>query len=53
MPWPCGACRQTLYEFAPDLRVLVTWNDQVEKTTLRELLPNGFGPKGEGTTFLG
>ena len=53
MPWPCGACRQTLYEFAPDLRVLVTWKDQVEEATLRELLPHGFGPKGEAINFLG
>ena len=53
MPWPCGACRQTLYEFAPDLRVLVTWNDQVEETTLSQLLPNGFGPKGQAINFLG
>lgn len=42
-PWPCGACRQVLVEFAPKLRVLVTWGDhQVEKTTLDELLPHGF-----------
>ena len=53
MPWPCGACRQTLYEFAPDLRVLVTWNDQVEEATLSQLLPNGFGPKGQAINFLG
>lgn len=53
MPWPCGACRQTLYEFAPDLRVLVTWNGQVEEATLSQLLPNGFGPKGEAINFLG
>lgn len=45
-PWPCGACRQVLNEFAPDIRVLVTWGDgQVGKTTLAELLPHGFGPK--------
>ena len=43
-PFPCGACRQSLYEFAPDLRVLVTWDGYVRKTTLRELLPEGFGP---------
>lgn len=44
-PYPCGACRQVLNEFAPDLRVLVTWADQVDKTTLPALLPHGFGPK--------
>lgn len=45
-PWPCGACRQALNEFAPDIRVIVTWNDQnVEESTLPQLLPHGFGPK--------
>ena len=44
--WPCGACRQMLYEFAPDLRVLVARGDgQFVTTTLDALLPNGFGPK--------
>ena len=43
-PWPCGACRQVLNEFAPDIRVLVTWGEQTEERTLRELLPEGFGP---------
>ena len=43
-PYPCGACRQMLYEFAPDLRVLVTWGDEVRETTLGALLPEGFGP---------
>ena len=42
--WPCGACRQVLNEFAPDIRVLVTWDDQVEEKMLAELLPEGFGP---------
>ena len=42
--WPCGACRQVLNEFAPDIRVLVTWNDHVEEKSLRELLPESFGP---------
>lgn len=43
--WPCGACRQVLNEFAPDIRVLITWDNNVEEKTLRELLPEGFGPK--------
>ena len=43
-PFPCGACRQSLYEFAPDLRVLVTWDDNVREAKLSDLLPEGFGP---------
>ena len=41
--WPCGICRQALYEFAPDLLVIVTCGDEVDSASLRELLPNGFG----------
>ncbi len=44
-PWPCGACRQVLNEFAPDIRVLVTWGDHVDEAPLSALLPHGFGPK--------
>jgi cytidine deaminase len=44
-PWPCGACRQVLNEFSPAMRVLITWeNGKTAQSTLRELLPNGFGP---------
>ena len=47
--WPCGSCRQMLYEFAPGLRVLVARGDgQFVTTTLADLLPNGFGPKSLG-----
>ena len=43
--WPCGACRQMLYEFAPELTVLVARGDgQFVKLPLGELLPHGFGP---------
>ena len=42
--WPCGACRQVLNEFAPDIRILVTWDNHVEEKRLSELLPDGFGP---------
>ena len=43
--WPCGACRQMLYEFAPNLRVLAVRGDGTyEQATLSDLLPRGFGP---------
>ena len=43
--WPCGACRQMLYEFAPSLTVLVARGDgQFVSFPLSELLPHGFGP---------
>ena len=44
--WPCGTCRQMLYEFAPDLRVLAARGDgQYAEARLSELLPHGFGPR--------
>lgn len=41
--FPCGVCRQFLYEFAPDLEVTCL-NGKGEALTLslRELLPHGF-----------
>lgn len=45
IPWPCGACRQVLSEFAADLRVLLTWGEgHIKETTLKELLPHSFSP---------
>ena len=47
--WPCGACRQMLYEFAPELRILVArGNGDFRVATLAELMPHGFGPKALG-----
>ena len=44
--YPCGICRQALNEFAPDIRLLITWgNGNVQETTLPALLPHSFGPK--------
>lgn len=44
---PCGACRQMLYEFAPDLQVIIA--DGAGKVhldlSLRDLLAYGFGPE--------
>ncbi|MFT6178881.1 MAG: cytidine deaminase [Paracoccaceae bacterium] len=44
---PCGACRQVLNEFAPNLRVLMADEDGklVRTSTLGELLPEAFGPQ--------
>ncbi len=39
---PCGACRQVLYEFAPDITVLTRAGDRVRSTPLAQLLPDGF-----------
>tara|TARA_R110002167_G_C12342813_1_gene621368 strand:- start:100 stop:501 length:402 start_codon:yes stop_codon:yes gene_type:complete len=43
---PCGACRQVLREFGPDLKVISTCAgpDRTE-TSLRQLLPDSFGPE--------
>jgi cytidine deaminase len=41
--YPCGICRQLLYEFAPDLEIIVGNAEGVlRKHNLRELLPYGF-----------
>ena len=42
-PWPCGACRQVLSEFAPNLRVLITWEKgRTAESSLDALLPHSF-----------
>ena len=44
--WPCGSCRQMLYEFNPNMTVLVAKSDRTfVSLLLHELLPHGFGPK--------
>lgn len=43
--WPCGACRQVLWEFAPALWVVVEGPEgQPLVRRLAELLPEAFGP---------
>ena len=41
--FPCGACRQFMFEFTPDLEViLVIDEDNTRSFILSELIPNGF-----------
>ena len=45
LPSPCGACRQVLAEFSPDMRVVLATTGGLRRaTTLRELLPDAFLP---------
>ncbi len=40
---PCGACRQVLHDFGPDMTVLMANTDgDVREFNLRQLLPEGF-----------
>jgi cytidine deaminase len=46
LPTPCGACRQVLAEFSPDMRViLATTGGKRRVTTLDVLLPDPFLPE--------
>ncbi len=46
--YPCGACRQFLYEFSPDMEVIcLNRAREARKMTLRALMPCGFD-----STFL-
>lgn len=40
--FPCGSCRQALYEFAPDAAIYLKAKDGIKKFTLEELLPYPF-----------
>ena len=43
---PCGACRQVLNEFSPDLQVICVCDSDERRTyQLSELLPAAFGPQ--------
>lgn len=39
---PCGACRQLLYDYAPDIKIILTNTVQNKTFDLKELLPFAF-----------
>ncbi|MBI5564420.1 MAG: cytidine deaminase [Chloroflexi bacterium] len=43
---PCGACRQVMVEFAPELTIYIAdKSGEYRATTMSELLPDSFTPK--------
>jgi len=40
---PCGACRQVINEFGPDAEVFYLGPNGIQRSSMRELLPNCFG----------
>lgn len=39
---PCGACRQLLFDYAPELTVILTNGAEIQMMNLKDLLPNAF-----------
>ncbi len=45
--YPCGICRQMMYEFSPYMQVIIAdiYGNVSEVVYLSDLLPGGFGPE--------
>jgi cytidine deaminase len=40
--YPCGSCRQIIYEFAPDAEIFIAGKKGIRKYMIGELLPHAF-----------
>ncbi len=45
---PCGACRQLLFDYAPDIDVILTNGQEAQVFKLKELLPHAFDESNLG-----
>lgn len=45
LAFPCALCRQVMYEFSPDIKIISANRNTHEIKTLKELFPYPFGPK--------
>ncbi|NOY63886.1 MAG: cytidine deaminase [Nitrospirae bacterium] len=45
--YPCGSCRQLIYEFAPDADIYIASSKGIKKYNINELLPYGFRREGD------
>lgn len=44
--YPCGVCRQVIREFGKDILVIIAKSqEEYREYTLKDLLPNSFGPE--------
>ena len=46
LSYPCGVCRQMMREFGEDIKIIVAKSaEEYKEYTIRELLPESFGPE--------
>ncbi len=46
---PCGACRQLLWDYAPDIEIILAGaSGEIRRLSLRELYPRPFGGEALG-----
>ncbi len=47
--YPCGSCRQIIYEFAADAEIFVAGKKGIKKYSIKELLPHAFKKEKAGS----